>query len=185
MIDLKEFMQTRAIWTIGHSTRSWEEFLLLLQAFEIQVLTDVRLLPGSRRYPHFNQENLQQSLAAAGMEYVHAKALGGRRKSLPGSINTAWRNAAFRGYADHMQTGEFSTAVAELEKRAQLQRTVYMCSEAVWWSCHRALLSDYLKWKGWSVWHIMSKDKVTEHPYTKPARIVNGVLRYDMPDLFS
>jgi uncharacterized protein (DUF488 family) len=173
------------IWTIGHSTHPLEEFIEMLRSFQITMLADIRNYPGSRRYPHFNKEALEVSLPANGIQYLHLKELGGRRKPIPNSINTAWRNDAFRGYADYMETGEFKKAITKLKSVAQKQSTCYMCSEAVWWSCHRSLVSDYLKWKGWTVMHIMGVNKATEHPYTKPARIVDGILRYDEPDLFS
>jgi len=175
---------TNTIWTIGHSTRSLQEFISLLQSFRVQMLVDIRNYPGSRRYPHFNKEALENSLPAHGIHYIHLKELGGRRKPVENSINTAWRNEAFRGYADYMQTNEFKKAIEQLEAIAEKQRTAYMCSEAVWWSCHRALVSDYLKSKGWTVMHIMDTGKATEHPYTKPARIVDGILRYNEPGLF-
>lgn len=157
----------------------------MLHSFKIEVLVDIRSYPGSRRYAHFNKESLEVSLPANGIEYIHLKELGGRRKTVANSINTAWRHDAFRGYADYMQTDEFKKAIEELETIAQKQRTSYMCSEAVWWRCHRSLVSDYLKSKGWIVMHIMDVDKATEHPYTKPARVVDGILRYDEQDLFS
>jgi uncharacterized protein (DUF488 family) len=173
------------IWTIGHSTRSLEDFVAMLHSFNITMLVDIRNYPGSRRYPHFNKEALEISLPTDGIQYFHLKELGGRRKPAINSINTAWHNDAFRGYADYMQTNEFKKAIEKLEALAQKRLTAYMCSEAVWWSCHRALVSDYLKWKEWTVVHIMDIGKATEHPYTKPAKIVDGVLRYDEPDLFS
>lgn len=178
-------MQNKIIWTIGHSSRSWQDFISLLQSFQISVLVDIRNFPGSRRYPHFNKEFMEASLPASDIRYIHLKDLGGRRKPIEGSINTAWRNAAFRGYADYIQTDDFNKAVSVLESIAMQNRTIYMCSEAVWWSCHRALVSDYFKWKAWKVMHIMGIEKATEHPYTKPAKIINGLLRYDEPNLFS
>jgi uncharacterized protein (DUF488 family) len=178
-------MSNNIIWTIGHSTHPLEEFVAILQSFEIEMLVDIRNYPGSRRYPHFNKEALEISLPANGIQYIHLKELGGRRKPVGNSINTAWRNEAFRGYADYMQTAEFKKAIEKLEAIAQKQFTAYMCSEAVWWSCHRALVSDDLKSKGWTVLHIMDVGKATEHPYTKPAKVINGVLRYDEPDLFT
>lgn len=178
-------MTNNTIWTIGHSTRSLEDFLALLYSFKIEVLVDIRNYPGSKRYPHFNKDALEVSLPANGVEYIHLKELGGRRKPVANSINTAWRNEAFRGYADYMQTAEFKKAIQKLEGIARKQFTAYMCSEAVWWSCHRALVSDDLKSKGWTVMHIMDIGKATEHPYTKPARIVDGVVHYDEPGLFT
>ncbi|MGZ3924669.1 MAG: DUF488 domain-containing protein [Flavisolibacter sp.] len=178
-------MKNKAIWTIGHSTRSLEEFLTLLHSFGITMLADIRNYPGSRRYPHFNKEALEVSLPANNIKYEHLKELGGRRRPVPGSVNTAWRNEAFRGYADYMQTAPFTGAIEKLEVIAEIQPTAFMCSEAVWWSCHRALVSDYLKSKGWTVMHIMDVAKAKEHPYTKPAKLVDGILSYHQPGLFS
>ncbi len=105
--------------------------------------------------------------------------LGGRRKAKKDSVNTRWRHPAFRGYADYMQTEEFKKTIDLLEKIALEKRTAYMCSEAVWWRCHRSMVSDYLKIKGWQVMHIMSATKAEEHPFTSAAEIINGELRYD------
>lgn len=175
----------KSIYTIGHSTRSIDEFISLLQGNAVSVLVDVRNFPGSKRYPHFDREALESSLHEKEIHYIHMKDLGGRRKPGPDSINTRWRNAAFRGYADYMQTDAFQKAMKELESIATKSTTAYMCSEAVWWSCHRSLISDYLKIRNWKVMHIMGDEKLTEHPYTSAARIVNGGLRYDEPDLFT
>src|SRR5689334_9785790 len=97
----------KVTWTIGHSTRAWEEFISLLQSFQIELLIDIRNFPGSKRYPHFNKEILEKQLPSYGIRYFHLKELGGRRKALPGSANTVWRNSAFRGYADYMETETF------------------------------------------------------------------------------
>ena len=174
----------KAIWTIGHSTRTLEHFVDMLQSFNIKLLVDIRSFPGSRRYPQFNKENLEQSMPQHGFDYMHLKSLGGRRPVQKDSKNTAWRHPAFRGYADYMETDDFKKGIQQLEDVAMQQRTAYMCSEAVWWSCHRSLISDYLKARAWQVMHIMNKDKASEHPYTSAARIVNGELRYDEPELF-
>jgi len=168
----------KMIWTIGHSTHSMEELLALLQSFSIQLVVDIRSYPGSRRYPHFNKEALEVSLPKNNIEYVHLKALGGRRKADAHSMNTAWRHEAFRGFADYMETDDFKKGIDELQRLAIKKRTAYMCSEAVWWRCHRSMVSDYLKSLGWAVMHIMDKDKAEEHPYTAPARIINGKLTY-------
>jgi uncharacterized protein (DUF488 family) len=112
------------------------------------------------------------------IQYTHLPELGGRRKAKEDSVNTSWRHEAFRGYADYMETEEFKEGIKRLEKTAQSERTAYMCSEAVWWKCHRSLVSDYLKVKGWNVIHILGNDKSEEHPYTKPAKIVDGKLIY-------
>ncbi len=168
----------KEIWTIGHSTHSLEEFVAMLRSFSIDIVADIRSFPGSRRYPHFNKENLEQSLPQHGIEYIHLKELGGRRKVRPDSVNTAWRHPAFRGYADYMETDDFKKAIPGLTAIALKKRTAYMCSEAVWWRCHRSMVSDYLKLNGWTVIHIMGEGKSQEHPYTAPARIVNGELVY-------
>lgn len=167
------------IWTVGHSTRSIKEFITILRSFSIELLVDIRSFPGSRKYPQYNKESLAQSLPAAGISYVHMPDLGGRRKPRPDSVNTAWRNEAFKGYADYMETDQFKQAVEMLQDYGWKQRTVYMCSEAVWWRCHRSLISDYLKLKDWKVMHIMAEGKATEHPYTAPAREQQGKLFYD------
>lgn len=167
------------IYTIGHSTHSIETFIEMLQAFNIQLLADVRNFPGSKRYPHFNRDNLERSVTNRLIQYKHFKALGGRRKPIPDTKNTGWRVEAFRGYADYMETNAFKDAIAELEADAEKKITAFMCSEAVWWSCHRSLIADHLKLKEWTVLHIMNKNKADEHPYTKPARIVNGKLNYE------
>ena len=174
--------ENKTIYTIGHSTRSFEELALMLHAFNITLVADVRNYPGSRKYPQFNKEALEISLPQTGIQYVHLKELGGRRKANPDSKNTAWRHAAFRGYADYMETDAFKHGIKELTKHALNQQTAYMCSEAVWWRCHRALISDYLKVRGWKVMHIMDISKAQEHPYTAPARIVNGKLTYEPDD---
>lgn len=167
------------IYTIGHSTRDADEFLGLLQAYDIGLLVDVRSLPGSRKYPHFDKEQLEISLPANGIRYLHLPALGGRRKAAKDSPNTAWRHPAFRGYADYMESVEFAEAFSELELLASELPTAYMCSEAVWWRCHRAMISDQLKLNGWTVLHIISPTKADKHPYTSPAKIIDGQLSYE------
>jgi len=168
----------KEIWTIGHSTRTLDYFIKMLQSFNIQLVADIRSFPGSRRYPHFNREELMNSLLQNKIGYIHLKELGGRRPALKNSINTGWRNAAFRGYADYMQTHDFKKGIEVLEGIASSKRTVYMCSEAVWWRCHRSMVSDYLKFKGWKVHHIMEVEKEEDHSYTSPAKIVDGKLLY-------
>lgn len=175
---MREAEQKKIIWTIGHSTHSNDEFIAILKSFQIELVADIRSFPGSRRYPHFNIEALQVSLPENNIKYVHLKELGGRRKVLPDSNNTGWRSAAFRGYADYMETDAFKIAIQELESYAYGKKTAYMCSEAIWWRCHRSLVSDYLKVHGWIVNHIMGIGKYKEHPYTSPAEIVNGELLY-------
>ena len=167
------------IWTIGHSTRSIDDFIFLLEENGIKLLADVRSLPGSNRYPQFNREALAKSLADAGIRYEHFPELGGRRKPKPDSHNTAWRNASFRGYADYMETEEFHKGVERLLALAgEAGPAAIMCAEAVWWRCHRSLISDYLKARGVEVMHILNIKKTEPHPYTSAARIVNGELSY-------
>ena len=169
---------THTIYTIGHSTRSFAEFLDMLQSFDIKILADIRSLPGSRKFPQFDKENLKISLEEAGTQYIHLADLGGRRKVKKDSKNNRWNNDSFRGYADYMETEEFESAIFKLEHIALEQPTTYMCSEAVWWRCHRSMVSDYLKAKGWTVLHIMAIGKVQEHKYTAPARIVDDNVFY-------
>ena len=132
------------IWTIGHSTRTLEEFTALLYEYRIEAIADVRRFPGSRRYPHFASEALAKSLPAHDIAYQWIPKLGGRRKVQPGSPNTAWRNASFQGYADYTATTEFAEGLAELLKLAARKRTAMMCAEVVWWRCHRSIVSYVL-----------------------------------------
>jgi uncharacterized protein (DUF488 family) len=171
-------MEPVRLWTIGHSNRTLEQFIELLGSQTIELLADVRRFPGSRRLPHFNQENLSKSLADAGIEYVHFPELGGRRKALANSPNNAWRVEAFRAYADFMMTPEFRAGIDRLLGLAQRKRTAIMCAEALWWQCHRSLIADYLKAAGHRVFHIMSPTKTDEHPFTSAAKMVNGKLSY-------
>src|SRR3569623_12590 len=145
------------IWTIGHSTREFEEFVHLLKENEIELLADVRSFPGSRKFPQFNKESLEVTLPENGIEYIHLKQLGGRRKVKKDSQNTVWRHEAFRGYADYMETDDFRKGIDERIEIAEDKRTAIMCSEAVWWRCHRSMISDYLKSKGVTVFHIMGE----------------------------
>lgn len=173
------------IYTIGHSTRTIEDFVSLLQTFSIKTLADIRHFPGSRKFPQFNKEQLAETLKSNGIEYIHLVNLGGRRKVKKDSKNTRWRNEAFRGYADYMETEEFEQAINKLQDIARKATTAFMCSEAVWWRCHRSMVSDYLKAKGWKVLHIMTMRKIEEHPYTTPARIAGGRVLYSDEDLFT
>ena len=185
------------IWTIGHSTRTIDEFISLLKENEIKLLADVRAWPGSKRYPQFNKDALAESLNAHGIRYEHFPELGGKRKSKPDSRNTAWRNASFRGYADYMETEQFQKGIERLlavarsdglgSRRSERDgweavtpcATAIMCAEAVWWRCHRSLIADYLKARGVEVLHVLGANKVEPHPYTSAARIVNGELSYE------
>ena len=171
-------MRPKTIWTIGHSTRPIEEFLGLLQGEGIELLADVRRYPASRRHPQFNASTLAQSLHEAGIRYLPYSELGGRRAPRPGSSNTRWRNASFRGYADYMETEAFQDALSHLSVEAAQARTAIMCAEAPWWRCHRALIADALKTQGSEVLHIMDQGRMAEHPYTSAASVVDGKLSY-------
>ena len=167
-----------SIWTVGHSTLLIEDFISRLKSFEITLLADVRSFPGSRRYPHFNRENLSSTLTDTGIRYEHFRELGGRRRARPDSLNLAWRNESFRGYADYMETPEFRAGIGRLLELVRQERVAIMCSEAVWWRCHRSMISDYLKVKGIDVLHIMGVGKSEPHPFTAAARVVDGELSY-------
>src|SRR5687768_11439410 len=166
------------IWTIGHSTLPLQVFLDLLAGYSIQALADVRRFPGSKRHPHFAHDALSACLEAEGITYRWLPALGGRRRPRPDSPNTAWRNASFRGYADHLGSAEFAGGLDELLELSAKLRTTMMCAEAVWWRCHRALIADVLRVRGIEVLHILDATHCALHPYTSPARIVDGRLSY-------
>jgi len=166
------------LWTIGHSTRSIEEFIEALKSFEIQVLADVRSFPGSRRYPQFNKAQLATSLTEDTIAYLHFPELGGRRRRRLDSHNIAWHNESFRAYSDYMETESFIQGIVRLIEVARTRPTAIMCAEALWWRCHRGLISDYLKVKGIEVTHITAIGKSEPHPFTAAARIVNGELSY-------
>ena len=170
-------MKVTRVWTVGHSTRSLEDLVRLLTESGIETVADVRSFPGSRKFPHFNAESLAVTLPESGIEYVPMKQLGGRRKVRPDSPHTVWRHPAFRGYADYMDTPEFAAGIEDLLSLAARSRTAVMCSEAVWWRCHRSMIADHLKARGVTVEHIMDGKNVL-HPYTKAARIVDGKLVY-------
>lgn len=167
-----------AVWTIGHSTRPIQEFLDLLAQYHIGTVADVRSLPGSRKYPQYNQEPFAATLAKHNIGYEWLKDLGGRRPTHADSPNTVWRNASFRGYADYMTSVEFEKALDTLHELAACSRTVLMCAEAVWWRCHRSMIADALCVEGTQVVHIMDAKHDMIHPMTAPARVVKGRLTY-------
>lgn len=169
------------IWTIGHSTRTLEDLLDVLATYRIETVADVRRFPGSRRHPQFAGDALRRTLPAHGIEYHWLPKLGGRRRVQPDSPNDAWRTAAFRGYADYLASSDFAEGLAALLALAAQRRTAMMCAEAVWWRCHRALISDVLRVRGIEVIHIIDATHSTPHPYTSPARIVDGRLTYALP----
>src|SRR5262245_29081022 len=129
----------RTIWTVGHSNRTIKDFITLLRAHHIELLADVRRFPGSRRHPHFNQEALAPSLKEQRIDYLHFPELGGRRDPKPDSPNSAWRNEAFRGYADYMETEEFQRGIERFLSEAKKRPAAIMCAEALWWQCHRSM----------------------------------------------
>jgi uncharacterized protein (DUF488 family) len=159
------------IYTIGHSNHAFEEFISLLEAYEIFTITDIRSFPGSRKFPHFNRTNLETSLPERGAEYLWIPKLGGRRSIRKGfeSPNTGLTSLGFRAYADYMATEEFRDGVNELLSAAFKSRTAYMCAEALHWRCHRRLLSDYLTAHGIEVLHIMGPKNLVTHKLSKEA----------------
>jgi uncharacterized protein (DUF488 family) len=174
------------LFTIGHSTRSFEQFHQLLEREGVTHLVDVRAFPASRRYPHFNGPELAAALASNGIRYSHVPELGGRRKPSRDSHNTLWRNESFRAYADYMETPRFATALDDLLALAATERTVIMCAEAVPWRCHRSLIADAAVARGAKVFHIIDA-ATNEHKLTSFARIDGNIVRYDVApqsDLF-
>jgi uncharacterized protein (DUF488 family) len=169
---------TQQILTIGHSNYSFEIFLNLLQTYNIAAIADVRRFPGSKKFPDFNKETLEELLENNHTRYFHFPELGGRRKPQIDSGNKGLRNESFRGFADYMETDDFRKGIDKLLEVSSEYKTAIMCSEAVWWRCHRSLISDYLKSKGHKVLHIINKKMLTEHPYTSAAKIKNGILNY-------
>ena len=170
---------TLIVWTIGHSTRSVAELMVALAPYGIETVADVRRFPGSRRLPHFAGPELRTSLEAQGLSYVWIPALGGRRRPLKDSGNTAWRHEAFRGYADHVESEEFADGLFELLMVARGLRTAVMCAEVLWWRCHRRLIADVLTSLGMTVVHIADATHAQPHVLSAPARMERGVLRYD------
>jgi uncharacterized protein (DUF488 family) len=166
------------IFTIGHSTRSIDDFIRLLKAHEIGCVVDVRTIPRSRHNPQFNAESLPAPLEQAGIRYVHMKGLGGLRHTSKDSPNTAWRNASFRGYADYMQTPEFASSLTELIAMAKEQRVALMCAEAVPWRCHRSLIADALTIRKFPVLHIMSLTRADPHKLTPFAHVAGKTITY-------
>jgi uncharacterized protein (DUF488 family) len=166
-------------YTIGHSTRSLDEFIAVLQAHSIQILTDIRSFPMSRRLPHFNREGLEKTLPDAGIRYVWLKELGGRRKKIrDDSPHVALRNDSFRNYADYMLTEDFQHGIVQLINLAERSPTAYMCAERVYFRCHRMLVSDWLVAQGHEVFHIDGTGPVKEHGLMAEARLIDGQVIY-------
>lgn len=165
------------IYTIGHSTRSFEDFVALLRAHHVHQIADVRAFPRSRRHPHFNLESLERALPTCGVGYRHFRGLGGRRQPRRHSPNSAWRSEGFRGYADYMITAEFVENLDALVDYAA-QPTAVMCAEAVWWRCHRQLIADALVARDVDVRHIGSAGPPAVHTLTPFARLQRGKVTY-------
>jgi uncharacterized protein (DUF488 family) len=166
------------LYTVGHSTRSLDGFISLLRGHGVETVADVRRFPKSRKYPHFNDDSLALSLSQTGLGYVPFPPLGGRRRAGPDSPNTGWRNEGFRGYADHMQTGEFADGIARLATLAGQSPTVIMCAEAVPWRCHRSLIGDAMLVRGWRVLDITSESPPKPHKLTPFARVDGTRITY-------
>jgi uncharacterized protein (DUF488 family) len=173
-------MDSPTLFTIGHSTHPWPEFVEILHAHGIGAIADVRQFPGSRRFPYFNAEILTKTLPAAGILYLPFRDLGGRRKADPHSINLGWRHAAFRGYADFMQTPEFAQAIERLDLAAREKPTAIMCSEAVPWRCHRSLISDAMIVRGWQVIDIYDRKQAKPHVLNPMAVVSNEKIVYPL-----
>jgi uncharacterized protein (DUF488 family) len=169
------------IFTIGHSTRSRDEFVALLRAHGVREIVDVRSIPMSRHNPQFNTDALKQYLKQKHIRYKHLKKLGGLRHAKKDSTNLGWRNASFRGFADYMSTKDFSAGLTALTKIAGQRTTAIMCAEAVPWRCHRSLIADALIKKGWNVRDIMSRTNATRHKLTPFLKIKKGQITYPKP----
>jgi uncharacterized protein (DUF488 family) len=167
-----------AIFTLGHSTLPIERFMAVLQAYGIERLADIRTIPRSRHNPQFSDTALANSLTAQHLEYIHLRALGGLRHPRRDSPNTGWRNEAFRGYADYMQTGEFRTALEALMSMSRPKRVAIMCAEAVPWRCHRSLLADALSVRGVPVVEILSESNYRMHALTPFAKVEGVRITY-------
>ena len=166
------------VWTVGHSTRSGDGFAALLRAHGIEVVADVRRFPGSRRHPQFGSEALAHRLAQDGIAYTWLAQLGGRRRGEVGAEHLGWRNPSFRAYAAYTWTEEFAQGLDELLHIAAARPTAIMCSELLWWRCHRALIADVLRFLGLQVIHVHDAAKSSVHTWTSPAQIVDGELAY-------
>ncbi len=174
-----EGSESLRIYTIGHSDRSLEEFIGLLQGADVAILADVRTVPRSRHVPQFNREELERALPQSGIQYVHLAALGGLRRGMgSASPNTAWRNASFRGFADYMLTSEFEAGLGELLRLAREDTTAIMCAEAVPWRCHRSLIADALMVRGIEVVHVMGRGRLQPHHLTPFARVTGTRVLY-------
>lgn len=169
------------VFTVGHSSHPLADFIALLQAYAIERLADIRSIPRSRHNPQFNADALAVSLPAAGIDYVPMPALGGLRHAHKDSVNTGWRNASFRGYADYMQTADFAAALDALMHLSRERRVAIMCAEAVPWRCHRSLVADALIVRGVPVVEILSASSHRRHTLTPFAEVDGTRLSYPTP----
>lgn len=169
-------MSSRTFFTIGHSNRPWNEFVGLLKAHGISTVADVRMFPGSRKWPQYGREAIERELAKENISYIHIPELGGRRRPSGGEDNAGWENEQFRGYADHMGSGEFRRGVERL--LSCNGEVAILCAEAVPWRCHRQLLSDYLVAGGRAVLHITGAGKPAAHKLTPFAKVEHGQISY-------
>jgi uncharacterized protein (DUF488 family) len=154
------------LWTIGHSTHAFDAFVALLSAHEVELVADIRTVPKSRRHPQFHTASLAASLPGRDIAYTHLAALGGWRQAAPDSPNDGWQNRSFRGYADYAMSEAFAAGLAELRGLAAERRTAMMCSEALWWRCHRRLVADQLVVRGDTVCHIDAAGRARRHALT-------------------
>jgi len=171
-------MMAITVWTVGHSTLGIDEFAALLRAHNVQLVADIRSLPGSRRYPHFDRETLSSLLHNRRLGYRYLKALGGRRRASKDSINLGWRHPSFRGYADYTLTKAFADGCDALMELAAKRRVAVMCAEAVYWRCHRNILADVLCVRGVEVRHILSNKSVRQHKLHDFAVVQDGMLSW-------
>jgi len=169
-----------SVFTIGHSTRSFDEFASLLKAYGVEMVVDIRTVPRSRHNPQFNKETLSESLKATDIRYIHMPELGGLRRPKSDSINMGWQNKSFRGYADYMQTKEFSENLLKLVALIQRNCLAVMCAEAVPWRCHRNLLADALSARGIRVSHILTETGCTSHELTPFAHVEGTSVTYPL-----
>ena len=172
---------TNPFFTIGHSTRSLDEFTTLLKSAELGLVADVRTMPRSRSNPQYNSAALAEFLSTLDIGYVHVAALGGlrgRQPDVPPATNAFWQNKSFHNYADYAMGEDFHVGFNKLRELGHAQRCTLMCAETLWWRCHRSLISDYLKAAGHTVIHIIDQTKTEEHPFTSAARIIEGHLSY-------
>src|SRR5271169_2459281 len=170
-VSVRRKKMQATVFTIGHSTRPLEEFIVILRAHGVRRVVVVRSIPRSRDNPQFNRDTLARHLRAARIGYVHLKKLGGLRHAKADSVNLGWHNASFRGFADYMQTDEFLAGLARLEKLAAAKPTAIMCAEAVPWRCHRSLIADALVVRKFPVEDIMNTSRAQEHELTPFAQV--------------